>query len=183
MPFTDLAQQTHDLLTRRAAALKDTKPNEVHTIRFRTSEIHLGAEQASVADSLQRWSKLGTRWIYVFDTTASEAERKALVASFSKARDVKTAKFRYARLNDESGKSSILYVGSSESLRTRIRNHLGYAVGPSSLNMAYWQNMPDIELRLQAARYPDSISKEALCDLEDALSVRLTPLFGKRGSA
>lgn len=183
MPFTNLAQQTHNSLTRRAVAVKNAKPLEVHAMTFRTSEVPLKAEPASIAERLQHWTKLGSRWVYVFDTTATQAERKALIESFSKARDAKTTKFRYARLNDESGESSMLYIGSSESLRTRIRNHLGYAVGPSSLNMAYWVDMPDIEMRLQAARYPDSLPKEALCDLEDWLSVSLFPVFGKRGSA
>ncbi|ADU38103.1 hypothetical protein [Variovorax paradoxus] len=182
MPFKNLAQQTHDSLTRRAVALTGVKPLEVHAIKFRTGGIELGAEPAAIADRLRHWTKLSRRWIYVFDTTATQAERKALVESFSKARDGKTAKFRYARLNDIRGESSTLYIGSSESLRTRIRNHLGYAVGPSSLNMAYWVDAPDIEMRLQAARYPDSLSKEALCDLEDWLSVSLSPVFGKRGS-
>ncbi|WP_422097742.1 hypothetical protein [Variovorax sp.] len=183
MPFSNLAQHTHDSLTRRALALKNTEPLEVHRITFRTGEISLGAEPMSIAEELRRWTKLSSRWIYVFDTTAIQAERKALIESFSKARDGKTEKFRYARLNSESGESNTLYVGSSESIRTRIRNHLGYAVGPSSLNMAYWAGMPDIEIRLQAARYPDSLSKEALCDLEDWLSISLSPVFGKRGSA
>lgn len=182
MPFTILAQETHDSLTRRALAVKDAKPLEVHTLTFRTGDLLIGAEPKAIAELLGRWTTLSSRWIYIFDTAATRAERRALVESFSKARDGKTANFRYAKLNDSSGESSTLYTGSSESLKKRIRNHLGYLVGASSLNMAHWVDMPDVEVRLQAARYPDSFAKEGLIDLEDWLSVSLSPIFGRRGS-
>ena len=183
MPFTTLARDAHDSLLRRAAALKSSAPEEVHTVRFRTSELILGQEPQAVDRLLRDWEKRSTRWIYVFDTAASQSERKALAASFAQAKKGKAAKFRYARLNDPEGAMEALYVGSSESLRSRIRNHLGYLVGPSSLNMAHWPGMPDIEVRLRAARYPNALPKEALLDLEDRLAVTLAPIFGKRGSA
>jgi len=183
MPFSNLGPQCHAWLTKRAEAVKDATPVEVHTIMFRTSGILLAAEPPAISERLEEWTRLSRRWIYIFDTAATHAERKALAKSFSEAKAAKTAKFRYAKMNDGLAESSVLYVGSSETLRPRIRNHLGYAVGPSSLNMGHWVNMPDIEVRLRAARYPDSLPKEALLDLEDCLSVSMSPIFGKRGPA
>ncbi len=182
MPFSNLSIQAHSFLTYRAEAVKNAEPDEIHTLSFRTSDLLLGVEPAAIFDSLTRWHALATRWIYIFDTPASPPERKAMVQAFTKARDAKVPRFRYARLNDELGGSTVLYVGSSESLKSRIRNHLGYLVGPYSLNMAHWRGMPDVEIRLHAARYAEMLSKEVLCDLEDTLSLSLSPIFGKRGS-
>ena len=117
MPFTNLAQQTHDSLTRRAVAVKSAKPLEVHTMTFRTSGIPLRAEPASIAERLQHWTKLGSRWIYVFDTAATQAERKALVESFSQARDAKTAYRQYRR---ERNFHSGIFVGPVRALRVVV---------------------------------------------------------------
>lgn len=80
--------------------------------------------------------------------------------------------------------SKCLYVGSSRSVATRLKEHLGFGSSPKTyaLQFAHWAQGLDLSLKFCCARYLDSVPAGVMQALEDALWLELAPMFGRRGS-
>lgn len=109
--------------------------------------------------------------IYVIEETKGDNESTFL--EFSRYKDKKERKC--ARLN---APSQIMYVGSSTTgVRKRIEQHMGEGhKGTYALHLKYWFKG---EYEITIKRY--NVTKEVLQIIEDDLSDRLKPAFGKQG--
>lgn len=84
-----------------------------------------------------------------------------------------------AKVNSHS--SEVLYVGSSTTnIRKRIGEHLGEGNASTySLHLKYW--LPDqFKIEIEVRNYSES--REVIQLIEDDLSYRHSPAFGKKGS-
>ena len=112
-----------------------------------------------------------TQAIYVIEEVGGDVEKTFL--DFSRYKQKKERKC--AKLNSP---SQVMYVGSSTTgVRKRIDQHLGEGhEGTYSLNLKYWFNGTR---KITIKEY--NVTKEVLQIIEDDLSDKLEPAFGKRG--
>lgn len=86
-----------------------------------------------------------------------------------------------ARLN-QTENSTVLYVGSSRSIWTRLRQHLESAPRKTyALKMGLWCPEDEGLLRVEVMPFHGVLSQYLIQDLEDALWKRSQPMFGKFG--
>ena len=124
------------------------------------------------------------RYLYSFtvpDTALSLRCRDALARARSRNVDNR----RFSKLNGDLEESCCLYVGSSRSLSSRIRQHLGLAHrGTYAMQMAHWQPEERLEgrVRFSATRFASDTGASILQALEDKLWLTERPLFGRMGA-
>ena len=124
------------------------------------------------------------RYLYSFtvpDTALSLRCRDALARARSRNVDNR----RFSKLNGDLEESCCLYVGSSRSLSSRIRQHLGLAHrGTYAMQMAHWQPEERLEgrVRFSATRFASDTGASILQALEDKLWLTDRPLFGRMGA-
>lgn len=90
--------------------------------------------------------------------------------------------FKASRRNTNHDMTSVLYVGSSEGIRRRLKEHLWEASASTyALNMHRWVQgrAGSVTVRVQTVLNPQN--RQLTQDLEDALWDSHRPLFGKRG--
>ena len=109
--------------------------------------------------------------IYVIEQI--EGDQEEIFLEFSRYRDKKERKC--AKLNSP---SQIMYVGSSTTgVRKRIEQHKGEGhAGTYALHLKHWCRS---DYRITIKKYSET--KEVLQIIEDDLSDRLKPAFGKQG--
>ena len=148
-----------------------------------TTELKVEAVPAFVSE-LGSWG-LGSpesKYIYRFSVDSMDFA-SSLHDSFQEAKVNAVGGRRYSRLNSSECNSMTLYVGSSNSLKSRITQHLGYSYPATySLHMKYWPGLEDCIVRLEVLQYSAEIDTEVLQALEDALWDMSQPLFGRRGA-
>ena len=99
--------------------------------------------------------------------------------AFVKAKDRKTHKRAYPHLN---APGTCLYVGSSRSLATRFRDHLGFGPkGTYALQLVHWAPQLSLQLEFVCARYAEDTPAEVIAALEDTLWDARRPMFGRKG--
>jgi len=78
---------------------------------------------------------------------------------------------------------TILYVGGSEDIRRRMKEHIGTASAQTyAMNLQRWCPNFDGLVTVKVQAFSPSASRECRQDIEDALWDSLKPIFGKRGS-
>ena len=78
---------------------------------------------------------------------------------------------------------TILYVGGSEGIRRRLKEHIGVASAKTyAMNMQRWCPEFDGFVTVRVQTFSSAASRECRQDIEDALWDSLQPIFGKRGS-
>lgn len=110
--------------------------------------------------------------IYIIEEIDGDPEKTFL--EFSRYRDKKER--ACAKLN---APSTVMYVGSSTTdVRKRIEQHMGLGNKSTyALHLSYWFKG---KYKVSVKQY--KVSDEVLQIIEDDLSDRLKPAFGKRGS-
>lgn len=168
MPFTTLATNAHQALSNLATEVSGVQPVATESFSFRTGELTPAQEPVEIIREVKSWaSSAPGRFVYLFETEASDTELQDLHAAISGARQEKRAGRAYARLFEP---NRVLYVGGSASLGTRFREHLGYASkAVFAMQLAYWANVRDVPVTFTAARYAPGISDAVLGALEDQL--------------
>lgn len=178
MPFTKLAANTHAALSSLAAAAKTVHPTDTKTFTFRTGSLLPGQRPPEVKDVCD-WAGRKGAFVYLFRTEADAASLEALHKAFASAKQSRLENRAFARLFDP---CKVLYVGSSQDLNSRFKQHLGYRdKGTSSMQLACWASCVDVEVEFIAARYPSTVSPAVLGALEDQLWSELKPMFGRQG--
>jgi len=127
-------------------------------------EFELRAHQLSDLSNIQQG-------IYIIEEINGDIED-----TFKRFQDYKYKKERScAKLNSP---SAVMYVGSSTTgIKKRIEQHLGYGHKSTySLHLNHWFKG---EFKIIIKQY--NVSKEILQIIEDDLSDRLKPAFGKKG--
>ena len=88
--------------------------------------------------------------------------------------------YAFARINDTPSKT--MYVGSSNSIQTRIKQHLGYGAKKTySLQLRHWITSLEGDIDITIYQFSE-IEQQVLQLMEDALWNKLQPMFGKRGA-
>jgi hypothetical protein len=148
---------------------------------FTLTEIEGGAAKTGVADWL-----MNEIWPYpqnqpaIYVISASNPDCAAAIANAFKARKLN---FAAPRENPANGGSTALYVGSSEKIKTRLKEHLfqAYSEKTYALNLQKWCPQIEGSIRVKIQPILDSSSREIRQDLEDAVWRKFSPIFGKSG--
>lgn len=179
MPFENLAADTQRALTKLAAAVSTVQPIATKTFAFRTGDLVLRQEPVELVRRVGDWAGSKGRFVYFVETDAVDGAIEALYLAVSHARETNSDGRKYARLQKP---NHVLYVGSSQGLKMRFREHLGYASkSVFALQLAHWANVHDAPVRFTAARYAQTVSDEILGALEDQLWSQLKPMLGRQG--
>ncbi len=126
-----------------------------------------------------------TDFLYIFKLIdADEAKKKSIVDNFKKYRDIQnTEGFEWkkdcCRYNEQL--SDYLYIGRSQKLRSRLKQHLGAAnEGIFAMHMLRWS--AGLECKIEVSFYEfksqDNLIVQAL---EDGLWQSFSPMFGRKG--
>jgi len=98
---------------------------------------------------------------------------------YANVKESKKSGRAYARLNR---KSRCLYVGSSNGLISRIRQHLGFGpAGTYTIQLRHWCENLDFEFSINIYAFGNDISIEAFQAFEDGAWESLMPMFGRQG--
>lgn len=126
-----------------------------------------------------------TDFLYIFKLIdADEAKKKSIVDNFKKSRDIQNTKgFEgkkdCCRYNEQL--SDYLYIGRSQKLRSRLKQHLGAAnKGIFAMHMLRWSAGLEctIEVSFYEFKSQDNLIVQAL---ENALWQSFSPMFGRKG--
>lgn len=174
--FQSLPEKTRTNLLRVVSAVEDVLPEKTRAWEFFT-----GTEKPdglSLIGEISRWSGSGP-FLYVIHRLTSAPSDEVVFRAFKNAKDAKEGKCNYARLN---APSPCLYVGGSQKVDQRMKEHLGYASKVTySLQLNAWARDLNLHLEVCCAQYPAHTSPEVLQALEDTLWHELKPMFGRRG--
>ncbi|WP_313472345.1 hypothetical protein [Brevundimonas sp.] len=182
MPYTDLTQRVLERLNATSVAVHDLAPT---LSAFQITPEHLASEEAAqpLLSDIQRGSGAG-RCLYVLqvcDADLGQAHLTNFQDGFAAAKDHAAGSLKFSRLNKVEP-SRVLYVGSSLTLRSRIKEHLGYGSKQTyALRLNSW--VPACGIDLLVAAYDRDAPDETVLLLEDTLWRHLMPMFGRSGSA
>lgn len=173
-------------LRRLADEIEKTRDLGHFETKFRLETLHDENELSRLVKGISVWEKeiTGSRYLYSFvatDTELAKLCQKAMV----NARARKIDNRRFSRVNGDGQVTRCLYVGSSKSLATRIRQHFGLAYrGTYAMQMMHWQAATPLlgTVRFQATRFPSTTNASVLQALEDKLWMNERPLFGRMGA-
>ena len=124
------------------------------------------------------------RYLYSFSVSDTDLARRCR-AALARARLRNVGNRRFSRLNVDQENSSCLYIGSSKSLTSRIRQHLGLVHrGTYAMQMTHWQPEQPLEgvVSFKATRFPGDTDAAILQALEDKLWQTERPLLGRMGA-
>jgi hypothetical protein len=98
---------------------------------------------------------------------------------YKAAKNGRKASRAYARLNRE---SYCLYVGSSNDIVPRIRQHLGFGPkGTFAMQLCHWCENTKLDLTLKIYSFANSIEEKAFQSFEDGVWDSLKPMLGRQG--
>jgi len=178
MPFAELSTRTKTALAKLAERTSKVASPKVQTFHFSTAQLRLDEEPAELIAKVANWARRATSFIYVFEAQADAATLATLHQRVTAAKSAKDGR-AYPRLFSP---SPVLYVGGSQSLRSRFREHLGYASkAVYAMQLAHWASELDVPLTFKAAKYADDTAPSLLGALEDQLWTELKPMMGRQG--
>ena len=131
-----------------------------------------------VLKEVEAWEGKGNSFVYAFRVKGREHDLADLAENFKTAKNAKRGGKSYSQLNPL---SNCLYVGSSQGLTGRIKDHLGVGQKRSSMHLNQWALRPGLTLVLECARYAGGLPKDVLEALEDSLWLEERPMLGKLG--
>lgn len=150
---------------------------------FTLADIRAGAAR----DGVRAWLNQ-ERWPFapnqpaLYTITADNVETaNALAAAFPRGRRQDRG-YSVPRQNEPDAETVALYVGSSEGVVARLREHLWRSSNTTyALNLHRW--CPDHEgsIRVKVQAVPGDPDRVLRQDFEDAVWARLTPWYGKFG--
>ncbi|HJP17768.1 MAG TPA: GIY-YIG nuclease family protein [Nitrospinota bacterium] len=142
----------------------------------------INADKANkVCDELSTWGKKNkeSRYIYIIQAN-NKTDIDKCYQQYEIAKTNKVGSRAYARLNKP---SSVFYVGSSSSLGTRIKQHLGFGPqGTFALQSTYWSKEISGKLNITIWRFSKQTSQAVIQAVEDGLWEKYKPMFGRRGA-
>lgn len=176
--FLSLPEKARTDLLRVASAVEGVLPEKRNAWRFFTRDEE--RDQLSRIGEISRWSGSHKRFLYVISRLTRDPSDEVVFRAFKNAKDAKEGKCNYAQANERP--SPHLYVGSSQKLAQRVKEHLGYGNKKTySLQLNAWARDLNLHLEVCCAQYPAHTSPEVLQALEDALWYELEPMFGRKG--
>lgn len=181
MPILDraLIGQARRRLLARGRVLRVVEFGEEVQETFTLEQIREGAAETGIMEWLSRevWRyPLTQPAIYVIAADSIETANQ-IAQAFPQVRD-----FSGPRFNNGHGDSRTLYVGSSEEIRPRLKQHLWRASRTTyAVNLALWCPEGDGGITVKVQPILGDPSREIRQDIEDTLWQQLMPRFGKPG--
>lgn len=177
--FSELPSKTQRMLAVMSDAVQGVLPEDVRSWRFSSGALPISPENLNLPAEVSNWVNRSKSCLYFFRCTPGDVDLARIRTDFLGAKSCTENVRCYPRLNQN---SSTLYVGSSQSMANRLREHLGYgARGTYALQLVHWARDADVELDFVCAKYPKDTSPEVLQTLEDTLWQELAPMFGRQG--
>jgi hypothetical protein len=160
-------------------------PIETNTWRFATNTLQPSTETPTIVLEVAQWAGKGNIYLYTICLATEQCDPSKIRTAFSTAKAKKDGR-AYPRLNSQSrpkSQSRCLYVGSSEKVHQRLKEHLGYgAKGTYALHLAHWASQFLVQLEFKCAKYRAGLDPEIYQALEDALWNGMSPMFGRKGA-
>lgn len=171
-------------LLKRARFIRHVEFGGVVERQFSANQIRSGAAAKDVKPWLE--DSLGNVVTYpvIYSFSVENFEiMKIIESAFDALQNDKERGFRIPKRNLEHTGTTMLYVGGSESIRRRLKEHIGEApAGTYGLNMQRWCPVFDGIITIKVQSISPSVSRECRQDIEDALWDSMQPVFGKRGA-
>jgi hypothetical protein len=142
--FEKLPVVTQDRLEKIHKAVSGVVPDEIKTWSFNTKELVSEGDPPHWCKEVKVWFKNGCSYLYVISINTTTVSYSEIFDTYKKAKSQKKGGRAYARPQEP---SPCLYVGSSEKIHQRLKEHLGLgAAGTYALQLAHWANAFDLEL-------------------------------------
>ena len=171
-----------DNLERRIKDIEECRFLSFEPIHFTFDEITAGIQTKNLKNLLNEimGKKVNHPTIYRISVSDS-AVASELYDKFLNIRE-QNKDIRFPKINKNSS-SETIYVGSSISIVSRIKQHLyDAAKGTYALKMSTWNLTGSNKLKLELTSDFSSKRHFGFQDLEDALWQQSQPMFGKKGS-
>ena len=195
-PFNQEDEETLNIDTYGAAAdlrklaeqIENTHSLDGIQCEFRLEDLHDNDAMIDMVDHIFQWEKQvqDARYLYSFTLPSAElAIRCRDAVARTRVPERNTENCRFSRVNGDQEGSCCLYVGSSRSLATRLKQHLGLAYrGTYAMQMMHWQPEQSLEGRVyfDVTRFGAGIEATVLQALEDKLWQSERPLLGRMGA-
>ena len=177
--FSALPEQTQAALAVISAAVEGVLPAEVGSWTIDATDLPDEAAASRLLEEISEWAGASKACLYYFECRSADVDLAEVEDAFLKAKARKTHKRAYPHLN---ARGTCLYVGSSGSLATRFRDHLGFgAKGTYALQLVHWAPALSLQLEFVCARYAEDTAPEVIAVLEDTLWETRRPMFGRKG--
>ena len=177
--FSALPAQTQAALAGISAAVEDVLPTEVRSWEIDVKALSEETAASSLMHEVSEWVGTSKACLYYFECRSTGIDLAEVERAFAKAKARKAHKRAYPHLN---APGTCFYVGSSRSLATRFRDHLGFgAKGTYALQLVHWAPPLSLLLEFVCARYAEDTPPEVIQALEDKLWEARRPMFGRKG--
>ena len=119
------------------------------------------------------------KYIYTF-SLPDNCQVSSVYERYKATKNGRKAERAYARLNPQV--SRCLYVGSSNDLIPRIKQHLGFGPkGTFAMQLCHWCENASLDLTLKIYSFANKIDKKAFQAFEDGVWESLKPMLGRQG--
>ena len=177
--FSALPAQTQAALARISAAVESVLPVEVRSWTIDVSALPTEAAGSSLIQEVSDWAGASKTCLYYFDCRSTSIDLANVERAFAKAKARKAHRRAYPRFN---GQGTCFYVGSSQSVATRLKEHLGFGASRTyALQLVHWARPLSLELDFVCAKYAEHTPFGIIQALEDTLWETRKPMFGRRG--
>ena len=179
MSFEDLPKQTQSKLANLSAAVEGVVPIEVKSWVIDLSSLSVEGGELDIIQKISSWAEKSKKCLYIFQCDTDDVDLSEVERAFAFAKAHEDNNRSYPRLNK---KRSCFYVGSSQSIARRFKEHLGYGAPKTfALNLCHWAGSLPVTLSFLCAKYADDTPAEVMHVLEDTLWESLKPMFGRQG--
>jgi hypothetical protein len=176
--FTTLPPQTQTRLTRLSRAVAGVQPDSVRSWPIDVAALPEGGDASSLLREVSEWAGASRPCLYYLECRSAGIDLARVKSAFRTAKAEKDRS--YPRLNAQ---ATCFYVGSSQSLGSRLKDHLGFgASGTYALQLIHWATPLSLQLDFVCARYATGTPPEVIQALEDTLWDMRRPMFGRRGA-
>lgn len=166
-------------MRRRLKAIQELNLGNHQIVEFDVDKVCQDSKSAeSFRNSLKDCDDLKILYSLTLKSFGKLGSSQGLVKAFLERKGISDRS--YARFNNP-GDSNVIYVGSSASLRDRVKQHLGF--GPKStyaLQLGDWLKGHEVTCTLEYFAVSTQ-EQRTLEDIEDGYWQLLRPLFGKKG--
>ena len=178
--FSALPAKTQIALAGLSDAVEGVQPTTVRSWPIDVAAMPGAAAASNLVRDVSEWAGASGPCLYYFECRSAGIDLAKVMSAFASAKARKADGRAYPRLNAQ---GTCLYVGSSQSLAKRLKDHLGFgAPGTYALQLVHWATPLSLQLDFVCAKYAEGTPPEVVQALEDTLWEVRRPMFGRRGA-
>ena len=176
--FSGLPAPTQARLRTLSNDVAGVQPDSVRSWHVDVAVLSKEADVSNMLREVSGWAAAGGPCLYYLECRSAGVDLAAVETAFMMGKRKQDR--AYPRLN---APGMCFYVGSSRSLATRLKEHLGFgAKGTYALQLVHWATGLSLRLDLVCARYAQDTPADVVQALEDTLWAARRPMFGRRGA-